>query len=147
MVKGNQPTSMKNIYGNTYWAVKKTAAPSSVQVEGAPIPRQGKKTEWPGRVYLNVPYEEKDEAKALGARWSPDNKRWYVPEGRDRSKLSKWIPFSQSVKPEPISGSILLNKNIKTGGMNNGFDQKLWDEHKKLIQASSEKNAVWLKRT
>ncbi len=27
-----------------------------------------------GRIYLNVPYEEKDEAKKLGARWDPGRK-------------------------------------------------------------------------
>lgn len=28
---------------------------------------------------LNVPYAEKDEAKALGARWNPEIKKWYAP--------------------------------------------------------------------
>jgi hypothetical protein len=32
---------------------------------------------------LNVPYEEKDEAKALGARWNADIKKWYVFSGKD----------------------------------------------------------------
>ncbi len=31
------------------------------------------------RIYLRVPYEEKEEAKQLGARWDPDRKQWYVP--------------------------------------------------------------------
>ena len=31
------------------------------------------------RIYLKVPYEEKEEAKQLGARWDPDRKQWYVP--------------------------------------------------------------------
>ncbi len=30
---------------------------------------------------LNVPYEQKDEAKALGARWDVTQRRWYVPKG------------------------------------------------------------------
>ena len=36
---------------------------------------------------LNVPYEEKDEAKALGARWRPDHKKWSVLSGRDYYKF------------------------------------------------------------
>jgi hypothetical protein len=33
-----------------------------------------------GRLFnLNVPYDEKDEAKAYGAKWDPDSKVWYVP--------------------------------------------------------------------
>lgn len=43
------------------------------------------------RVYLNVLIEEKDEAKALGARWDPDLKKWYcLPT--DRAKCAKWLP-------------------------------------------------------
>ena len=32
------------------------------------------------RVYLNVPYEEKEEAKKLGAKWDVSKKKWYVPK-------------------------------------------------------------------
>lgn len=30
------------------------------------------------RVYLNVPYKRKEEAKNLGARWDPRKKKWYT---------------------------------------------------------------------
>jgi len=30
------------------------------------------------KVYLNVPYAHKDEAKALGAKWDAGKKKWYV---------------------------------------------------------------------
>lgn len=43
----------------------------------------------PKEVYLNVPFAQKDEAKALGARWDPTNKMWYCKEG-DESKFTKW---------------------------------------------------------
>lgn len=33
----------------------------------------------PARVFLDVPYADKDVAKALGARWDPVVKRWYDP--------------------------------------------------------------------
>ena len=29
-------------------------------------------------LFLNVPYNEKDEAKSLGALWNPQRKKWYV---------------------------------------------------------------------
>jgi ribonuclease HI len=32
------------------------------------------------RVYLNVPFEHKDDAKAHGARWDPKKKRWWTSE-------------------------------------------------------------------
>lgn len=44
---------------------------------------------------LNVPYEEKEEAKALGARWKPEYKKWSVFLGKDYYKFDKWIPKYQ----------------------------------------------------
>jgi exodeoxyribonuclease VII large subunit len=33
--------------------------------------------------YLNAGYKDREMVKALGARWDPDRKRWYVPAGLD----------------------------------------------------------------
>ncbi|MFS2012030.1 zincin-like metallopeptidase domain-containing protein [Azospirillum sp. CT11-132] len=44
------------------------------------------------RVYLVVPYAEKDEAKGLGARWDREQKAWYAPPGVDLAPLEKWRP-------------------------------------------------------
>jgi len=46
--------------------------------------------------FLQVPYAEKDEAKALGARWNPQRKLWYVPAGGDLSKFGKWLEDNQA---------------------------------------------------
>jgi hypothetical protein len=51
-------------------------------------------------LYLNVPYYEKDQAKALGARWDPRRRQWYVPFEGDPSRFRQWI----LEKPEPASG-------------------------------------------
>jgi hypothetical protein len=39
----------------------------------------------PTRRFLEVPFEEKDEAKWRGARWDWDFKKWYVPSGMNRN--------------------------------------------------------------
>jgi len=31
-----------------------------------------------GKLYLNIPYSEKDEAKKLGAKWDSKKKKWYI---------------------------------------------------------------------
>ncbi|WP_288379962.1 DUF5710 domain-containing protein [uncultured Massilia sp.] len=41
-------------------------------------------------LFLTVPYAEKDEAKALGARWNPSKRRWYVPDGVAPAAFAKW---------------------------------------------------------
>jgi hypothetical protein len=43
------------------------------------------------RVNLKCPYSEKDEAKALGARWDNGNRVWYVIDPPDMHVFSKWI--------------------------------------------------------
>lgn len=45
------------------------------------------------RTNLNVPYEEKDEAKKCGARWDPLLRLWYVQQ-------SNLIPFLRWLPPE-----------------------------------------------
>lgn len=42
------------------------------------------------KTYLNVPYAEKDTAKALGARWDASNKKWYAPDNLDIMLFEKW---------------------------------------------------------
>src|SRR5215210_6234605 len=69
---------------------------SAPESDGVPMPE---------RLWLDVPYAEKDTAKAAGARWDPDARRWYAlrsmvyrrasnrceacgaPRGRDRQRL------------------------------------------------------------
>ena len=55
------------------------------------------KTDKGHRIYLNVPYEEKDAAKKLGARWDPEQRKWYIPPSmtvnvskKTSVLLSKW---------------------------------------------------------
>lgn len=49
------------------------------------------------KMLIVVPYKEKDEAKALGARWDRRQQSWYVPAGMDPAPFSKW---SQTGGPE-----------------------------------------------
>jgi hypothetical protein len=56
-------------------------------------PKTGKRSE---RAYLDVPHAEKDQAKALGARWDAQAKRWYDPRppspGLDRWAARPDVP-------------------------------------------------------
>jgi putative DNA primase/helicase len=48
------------------------------------------------RTYLAVPYAEREEAKALGARWDAVKKSWYVGPEAERAKIAKWDPKHQA---------------------------------------------------
>ncbi|MDO9204419.1 DUF5710 domain-containing protein [Methylotenera sp.] len=42
-------------------------------------------------INLKVPFNEKDQAKALGARWNAEIKQWYVPQGVESAPFEKWF--------------------------------------------------------
>jgi len=42
------------------------------------------------KVYLNAPYSQKDEAKALGAKWDSTQKKWYVLDDVDLNLFNQW---------------------------------------------------------
>lgn len=41
------------------------------------------------RIYLDVPFKEKEEAKSLGARWDSALKKWYCSEW-DKERFKRW---------------------------------------------------------
>ena len=43
--------------------------------------------------YLNVPYSRREEAKARGARWDSEARKWFVPIGRDLEPFTSWLPI------------------------------------------------------
>ena len=46
----------------------------------------------PSRLLISVPYREKDEAKALGAKWDRKEQSWYLSSGIDTGPFAKWMP-------------------------------------------------------
>lgn len=57
------------------------------------------------RIYLNVPFDHKDHAKALGARWDADRKLWYCSKEhlKMHKKLSVWLPSGQGWKEPDVA--------------------------------------------
>lgn len=44
------------------------------------------------RINLRVPYEERNTAKLLGAKWDAAKRVWYVIDPPDLSPFSRWLP-------------------------------------------------------
>ena len=47
--------------------------------------------------YLKVPFEEKNQAKALGATWDGRAKTWYIPDGLAKDPFTQWLPENAPV--------------------------------------------------
>ncbi|MBC07653.1 zincin-like metallopeptidase domain-containing protein [Thalassospira sp.] len=52
------------------------------------------------RIYLNVPFSEKDEAKALGAKWDRRAKAWYARDDMELEPFKRWQE-TKAKTPEP----------------------------------------------
>lgn len=62
---------------------------------------------------LHVPFEEKDEAKRLGARWDADARRWYVPDGMSADAFARWFdPRPANPPAAPDYSGLDLNLTI-----------------------------------
>ncbi|WP_431273265.1 DUF5710 domain-containing protein [Variovorax ureilyticus] len=63
------------------------------------------------RHYLNVPFKEKDAAKALGARYDPASRRWWVHPDADLSAFAKWdvLPVTSNAPPVPARSAAPAN--------------------------------------
>ncbi|MGW1682311.1 DUF5710 domain-containing protein [Saccharopolyspora sp. NPDC002376] len=48
----------------------------------------------PQRIWLDVPFAEKDEAKSHGARWDPSGKRWFAPRP-GMAELQRWAALPE----------------------------------------------------
>ncbi len=62
----------------------------------SPPPQYYKMAE--SKTYLNVPFAQKDEAKALGARWDAVQKKWFIPADKNITLFARWQTESGTVQ-------------------------------------------------
>lgn len=72
--------------------IGQSSSTNALPARSSQPPNSGSKASSQGKVFLNVPFAEKDQAKALGARWDATRKKWYVPHGGDAKLLAAWWP-------------------------------------------------------
>ncbi|UQZ90562.1 hypothetical protein C4J81_15650 [Deltaproteobacteria bacterium Smac51] len=68
------------------------------------------------RVVLAVPFEEKNLAKAAGAKWDRDEKVWGAEPGTDLAKLSQWISEREPEMEKVLAASEEFSKVLKEAG-------------------------------
>lgn len=75
------------------------------------------------RLYIDVPYAEKDAARSLGARWDSGKGLWWAPADQYREGLLRWPPKTVG-RTHPTLSDILIyaNRLLKISFM--GADQE-----------------------
>lgn len=62
------------------------------------------------RIYIDVPYAQKDEAKLLGARWDTEVRRWYITDKQDVLLFGKWFGGTVQTKPAVTGDRVTLKE-------------------------------------
>lgn len=44
------------------------------------------------RLYLLVPFYDREKVKRLGGRWDKEKRRWYISDDTDLNLFNRWIP-------------------------------------------------------
>lgn len=73
------------------------------------------------KIYLTVPFSEKDEVKQLGARWDNDKKQWYFFADRDETPFKKWMDSNVGTSSKTNSST------KKQSSQNNDLSDELDD--------------------
>ena len=85
------------------------------------------------RFYLDVPIGEKDEAKALGARWDAAVKCWYIEESAYRNAITRWRPKMVVRRHPSLTDIIRVARHTAEKsflGINSASMSKLMDLHR-----------------
>ena len=62
---------------------------------------------------LNVSYADKDEVKALGAKWNRLDKCWQIPSLTSWRKFRKWLSAEQVQAIEAYQSALKAKKVVK----------------------------------
>jgi hypothetical protein len=77
-------------------------------------------------INLKVPFNEKDQAKSLGARWNAEAKLWYVPQGVDAAPFEKWLSSAPNAAPNMAPAQAASKPAAKsTSQTNTPFDDDI----------------------
>lgn len=108
------------------------------------------------RIDLDVPYSQKDEAKSLGARWDPQSKVWYVPDGVELGPMARWLPVLDDcdLEHEPEfdvrSPYYYVMKSLsdcwKCNAVSSVFSFKLPEEHEEFEPVEDDEDEFALDR-
>ncbi|MEM8515357.1 putative DNA primase/helicase [Massilia sp. MP_M2] len=103
-------------------AVSVPAIPAADKVKevAKAVPAQEKSPQ-PDKVWLAVPFKDKNQAKEAGAKWDVKEKAWYAPAGADMSKLQQWAPkaeVAQAVTHAPlVDPAVDFGNAIRAAGL------------------------------
>ena len=84
-------------------------------------------------INLKVPFNEKDQAKSLGARWNAEARLWYVPQGVDAAPFEKWVTSAANAAPVQAAAKSKAQanagENMQLGDVIDAINARLRDAY------------------
>jgi hypothetical protein len=79
------------------------------------------------KTYLNVPYSDKDAAKAAGAKWDSEKKKWFYPALEIPDKLKRFVPPASPAPSRPTASAPSQRQSwIPTSGRVDSDDPSIY---------------------
>ena len=80
-------------------------------------------------INLKVPFNEKEQAKSLGARWNAEAKLWYVPAGVDAAPFEMWLSSAPNLaSTQPVAKPAVKSMSQANAGANTQVDVDNYDD-------------------
>ncbi len=67
--------------------------------------------------YLQTAYSDREQVKRLGARWDPDRRQWFVPDGRDLASFGSWLPAEHQTALSTQENDASIDLALPTKGV------------------------------
>lgn len=99
-----------------------------------------------GRVWLDVPYDDKDMAKALGARWDGDERRWYAGPRAHPDLVARWpgspeLPITLPGEDRSFGTGLFIDLIPQTSWFSNirsSIDGADWERLRRMLRRRAE---------
>ncbi|SDP35837.1 DUF5710 domain-containing protein [Desulforhopalus singaporensis] len=99
------------------WKEKLSESPTQEKVTDQIVP--DKDSGSAEKILLSVPFEEKDRAKELGARWDRRQKSWFIEPDQDPEPYRKWLQTATQV--ESAAQKVKLDESSWNIGYQDGL--------------------------
>lgn len=109
--------------------------------------------------FLQAAYKDRERVKALGARWDPGRRQWFVPEGRDLAPFATWLPAEvrdalADLQTSTSTEVALPTKGVSLSSLLNGVAQAVAQAYRngewvrvEVVKADFRKGHVYLELT
>jgi len=107
------------------------------------VGKESKNNSLSEKVYLAVPYKEKEQAKELGAKWDKKAKSWYAGSNVDMVKVEKWLPKNVSNQQSPaMNPKEEFSDALRSIGAIVSGDHPVMDGSKQRIKVDGDKGSA-----